>query len=110
MKLKKAYQKLEAQQVQSPEALQHNYKHLQEKLKETEEQLEQAKETAKEKKKAIKLFQTSDKNQEVRLGLLNEIVAVAKIVKYVDCTYDLCEKFKQPIVERLVQLMSLSFL
>ncbi|KAK3907966.1 Laminin subunit gamma-1 [Frankliniella fusca] len=79
--LTQTYQKLQAQQVQSPEVLKNTHKHLEEKLKETKLLLEQAKETNKARKKNLQLLEKVAKEQETRLSLLEDIVAQAKEVK-----------------------------
>lgn len=79
------HQKLEAQRVQSPQALSHNKDHLENKLKESKQQLVQAQEQSKEKRKALKLLDTAEKEQDARTSLLTDIVEAANINKALEC-------------------------
>ncbi|XP_034249271.1 synaptonemal complex protein 1-like [Thrips palmi] len=79
--LNETFIKLEAQQVQSPDVIKSNFKNMQAKLEETKQQLEQAQQTLKERKKAIALFETVEKGQDTRFGLVTDAVSIARTIK-----------------------------
>ena len=81
IELKKKLEQLESQIVRSPDVITKTYQNLKQKLEETKLQLKQGQDTLLEKKRSIKLFENVEKDQDVRMSLLTEIVSEAKIVK-----------------------------
>lgn len=75
------YQKLEAQEVQSPNVIESNFKNMQSKLKETKQQLEEGQQTLREKKKTMALYEVVERDIDVRLAVVTEIVSGVKSAK-----------------------------
>lgn len=99
---KETCHKLEAQQVQSPDAIKNDFKNMQAKLEETKQQLREAQEKSKERKSAIAKFENVEKGQDIRLELLNEIVSKEKSIKDLENQIaDMQRKHKSAVEETI---------